>query len=63
MDVATLTMHAKPVVVLDPDGFYTPLWAWLDDLVTRGFVRRPALDMLVRATTVDEAFAALVARR
>ena len=25
---ARLGMHAKPVVVLDPDGFYDPLWAW-----------------------------------
>jgi uncharacterized protein (TIGR00730 family) len=59
----TLTMHSMPVVVLDPDGFYAPLWAWLDDLVTRGFVRHSALEALVRATTIDEAFAALVPRR
>ncbi|HYT09364.1 MAG TPA: TIGR00730 family Rossman fold protein, partial [Mycobacteriales bacterium] len=26
----SLGMHAKPVVVLDPDGFYDPLWAWLE---------------------------------
>jgi hypothetical protein len=36
---ATLGMHAKPVVVLDPEGFYEPLWAWLRDLSVRGFVR------------------------
>ena len=56
---ASLTMHTKPVAVLDPDGFYDPLWAWLDDLVTRGFVRQPALDLLIRATSVDEAFTRL----
>ena len=22
----SLGMHAKPVAVLDPDGFYEPLW-------------------------------------
>jgi uncharacterized protein (TIGR00730 family) len=54
----SLTMHAKPVVVLDPDDFYAPLWAWLEDLRKRGFVRQSALDALVRATTVDDAFAA-----
>lgn len=54
----SLTMHAKPVVVLDPDGFYAPLWSWLDQLRARGFVRQSALDALVRATTVDDAFAA-----
>ena len=28
----SLGMHAKPVLVLDPDGFYAPLWGYLDDL-------------------------------
>ena len=55
----SLTMHDMPVVVLDPDGFYEPLWAWLEDLVGRGFVRQAALDVLVRVGSVDEAFAAL----
>jgi uncharacterized protein (TIGR00730 family) len=51
----SLGMHAKPVVLLDPDGFYTPLWQWLTDLVAAGFVRRTALDMLGRAGTVSAA--------
>ncbi|GAB2457488.1 LOG family protein [Jatrophihabitans fulvus] len=55
----SLDMHRKPVVVLDPDGFYDPLWAWLDDLRGKGFVRQAALDTLHRAATVDAAFAAL----
>ncbi|HET6877786.1 MAG TPA: TIGR00730 family Rossman fold protein, partial [Jatrophihabitans sp.] len=29
---ATLGMHDKPVVVVDLDGFYTPLWNYLEDL-------------------------------
>jgi uncharacterized protein (TIGR00730 family) len=57
-----LQMHDKPVVVLDPDGLFEPLWTWLADLVARGFVRQAALDTLVRARTVDDAFAALPAR-
>lgn len=52
---ASLDMHAKPVVVLDPDGFYAPLWAYLDALRDRGFVRQAALDTLHHVTTVDEA--------
>jgi uncharacterized protein (TIGR00730 family) len=56
---SSLGMHAKPVAVLDPDGFFDPLWKYLDDLLTRGFVRAAALDVLHRTTTVDEAFAAL----
>ena len=55
---ATLGMHAKPVVVLDPDGFYDPLWAWLEDLEKRGFVRRAALDTLLLARTVADALTA-----
>ena len=59
MDVAVADMHDKPVVVLDPDGFFAPLWAWLDDLVGRGFVRQAAFESLVRASSVDEVFAVL----
>jgi uncharacterized protein (TIGR00730 family) len=55
---ASLGMHAKPVVVLDPDGFYEPLWAWLADLEKRGFVRRAALDTLLLARTVPAALTA-----
>jgi uncharacterized protein (TIGR00730 family) len=56
---ATLGMHAKPVAVLDPEGFYQPLWDYLYALRDRGFVRPAALDFLRRTATVDEAFAAL----
>jgi hypothetical protein len=59
----TLGMHAKPVVVLDPDGFFDPLWAWLDDLVGRGFVRRSALESVLRVRTVPEALSALTTGR
>jgi uncharacterized protein (TIGR00730 family) len=59
----SLGMHDKPVVVLDPDGFYAPLWAYLDDLVGRRFVRQAALDLLHRVTTVDDALAALASPR
>lgn len=59
----TLGMHAKPVVVLDPDGFFAPLWAWLDDLVARGFVRRSALDSVLRVSTVPAALHALTTGR
>jgi uncharacterized protein (TIGR00730 family) len=55
---ASLGMHAKPVVVLDPEGFYAPLWAWLEDLEKQGFVRRTALDTLVLARTVEAALTA-----
>jgi uncharacterized protein (TIGR00730 family) len=51
----TLAMHAKPVVVLDPDGVYAPLRAQVELLVARGFVRVPARDSVLWATTPGEA--------
>lgn len=50
-----LGMHDKPVVLLDADGFYQPLLAWLDGLRERGFVQQNSLDHLLVAQTVAEA--------
>ncbi len=55
----TLGVHTKPVAVLDPAGFYDPLWRYLDSLRQQGFVRAGAFARLRRARTVDEAFTAL----
>jgi uncharacterized protein (TIGR00730 family) len=55
----SLGLHAKPVIVLDPDGQYQPLWDFLLGLVDSGFVRAAALDRLVRVTTVAAALAAV----
>jgi uncharacterized protein (TIGR00730 family) len=55
---ASLGMHAKPVVVLDPDGHYDPLWAWLADLEKRGFVRREAVETVLLTRTVEDALSA-----
>jgi uncharacterized protein (TIGR00730 family) len=50
-----LGMHAKPVVLLDPDGHYTGLLDWVRGLGERGFVRPEALSRLVVATDVTTA--------
>lgn len=55
----SIGMHVKPVVVVDPFGFYAPLWTYLDSLVAQGFVRQAALDRVHRTSTVAEAFAIL----
>jgi uncharacterized protein (TIGR00730 family) len=55
----SIGLHDKPVLVLDPEGFYRPLWTYLESLVDDGFVRQAALDRLHRVSTVDEAFAVL----
>lgn len=56
---ASLGLHHKPVVVLDADGFFGPLWRYLDDLADRGFVRASALATVQRVDSVDAAFTTL----
>ena len=57
---ATLGLHAKPIVLLDADGFYEGLLAWLGKLADTEFVRRPALEMItVLVPSVAAAFDAL----
>jgi uncharacterized protein (TIGR00730 family) len=53
----SLGMHTKPVIVLDPAGFYAPLWDYLAGCVQTGFVRASALAGLARVPSVDGAFA------
>ena len=55
----SIGMHDKPVLVLDLEGFYRPLWTYLESLVDQGFVRQAALERLHRVSTVDDAFAVL----
>ncbi len=52
----SLGMHDKPLVVLDPDGFYEPLRQQVDALVERGFVSPGARDAIAWAKDVREAF-------
>ena len=53
---ATLDLHAKPIVLLDPDGFYDGLLSWLDGLAGTAFVRTAAL---AKVTVVKSVGAAL----
>jgi len=52
---ATLGMHAKPIILLDIEGFYAGLMSWLRDLVGLGFVREEALAMVHVTRNMDEA--------
>ncbi|MEU6203695.1 TIGR00730 family Rossman fold protein [Micromonospora musae] len=53
---ATLTLHAKPMVLVDTDGFYRPLLNWLADLTDQHFLKPAGLGLL---TVVDSVPAAL----
>lgn len=46
---AQLGLHAKPCGMLDVEGYYEPLLAWIDRACAEGFVRAEHLAMLVHA--------------
>ncbi|GLY14761.1 TIGR00730 family Rossman fold protein [Kineosporia rhizophila] len=59
---ASLGMHAKPVVVLDPTGLYAPLHDLIRKLSAENFLSEAALDTLAWTTTIDEALDQIEAR-
>ncbi|NYF55105.1 LOG family protein [Micromonospora purpureochromogenes] len=52
---ATLALHAKPMVLVDIDGFYRPLLDWLATLADQTFLKPAGLDLLLVADTVPAA--------
>lgn len=56
-----LGYHAKPLGLLEVDGFYDKLSGFLDHLVEEGFVRLPHRQMLQRGATPAELLARLEA--
>lgn len=56
---ASLRMHDKPVVVLDPTGVFRGLAGLVDKLVAQGFVRPAAASAATWATSVPEAIDAI----
>jgi uncharacterized protein (TIGR00730 family) len=52
---ATLHLHDRPIVVLDPDGFYDGLFAWLNRLADTEFVRTAALGRVTVAKSIGAA--------
>lgn len=57
-----LGVHDKPLVLLDPDGHYDDLLAWLSGIVDSGYVSQTALDRLVVVRDIDAALAACAPR-
>lgn len=55
---AQLGLHDKPVGLVDTDGYYRPLVAWLDGALAQGFVPKA----FERALVVDAEPAALLER-
>lgn len=59
---ASLGIHRKPLVLLDPDGFYRGLVDWLTGLSHTAFVGRAALDLLLLVDSVPAALDVIDAR-
>ena len=60
---AQLGIHAKPVGVLDLDGFWEPLLRFLDGAVESGFLKPANRELIVRVTDVDDVLAVLGGHR
>ena len=56
---AQLGLHAKPVVLLNVNGFFDPLLAWVDHLTAEGFVHARHRNLLLTADGVPDLFARL----
>ena len=59
---ATLDLHRKPIVLLDPTGFYEGLMTWLDRLADTAFVRSSALERVIVAKSIGSALDAVEER-
>ncbi|GAB3442355.1 LOG family protein [Actinophytocola sediminis] len=50
---AQLGLHAKPIALLDVDGYYQPLSRFLDHMVDEGFLGREFRELLIVETDVE----------
>lgn len=52
---AQLGLHAKPIALLDVDGFYQPMLRFLENMSAEGFLADDFREMLIVTTDVAEA--------
>jgi uncharacterized protein (TIGR00730 family) len=55
----TLKLHAKPILLLNTNGFYDPLVAFLDHCVSEGMLKQKNREILHVVNSVDEAMKTL----
>jgi uncharacterized protein (TIGR00730 family) len=58
----TLKIHAKPVILLNINGFYDQLISFLDHCVAEGMLKPKNREVLLVAETVEEAITQLVGK-
>lgn len=59
LSISQLKVHDKPVMIVDVEGFYEPLWPLLQRVVHEGFAMRNIESLYHVAKTPDEAIARL----
>ena len=59
---AQLRIHAKPVALLNTDGYYDELLALFDKMVTEGFLSQENRTLLIAAPTIEELLATMPVR-
>jgi uncharacterized protein (TIGR00730 family) len=60
---AQLGLHAKPIGLLNVEGFFDPLLAWLDQTVREGFLRERHRELLMVGDGPEELLDRLLAAR
>ncbi|WP_158790903.1 TIGR00730 family Rossman fold protein [Granulicella sp. L60] len=55
----TLKLHTKPILLLNINGFYDKLFAFLDHCVAEGMLKQKNRELILVADTVEEAFVKL----
>ena len=50
---AQLGLHAKPTGLLNVEGFFDPLFAWLDHAVMESFLRRKHRQLILQSSDAD----------
>jgi len=55
----TLKLHSKPTLLLNINGFYDTLLAFLDYATTEGILKQKNRDLLLVANSVEEGLAML----
>jgi uncharacterized protein (TIGR00730 family) len=56
----TLKIHAKPILLLNINGFYDKLLVFLDDCVAEGMLKPKSRELLLVADDVEDALAQLL---
>jgi len=54
LTLAQLGLHQKPIALLNTNDFYTPLLAFVQAMVDRGFVQKSHQDMIIVSDNIDE---------